>query len=68
MDEKVIETKDYLDEPTTEAGNIKISDSVKQRISELDAEIEDYRSRIMAAEGALDSAEKELNEVLSELR
>ena len=38
---------------------------LEERIAELDAEIEDYRQRILAAEGALDSAEKEMNELLS---
>ncbi len=37
------------------------------RIKELDAEIESYRSAAQDAEAALDSAEKELNEVLDEL-
>ena len=41
--------------------------AIEQRIAELDAEIEKYRQAIEDAEGALDSAEKELNELLSEL-
>ena len=70
MDENIIvmaETNEGHDEPTTEVRDFQISDSVKSRIAELDAEIESYRSQIIAAEGALDSAEKELDEVLSEL-
>jgi len=41
--------------------------NVEARIKELDAEIEEYRSMILDAEAALDSAEKELDEVLQEL-
>jgi len=41
--------------------------NVEARIKELDAEIEGYRSMILDAEAALDSAEKELDEVLQEL-
>lgn len=37
------------------------------RIAELESEIENYRQTIADAEGALDSAEKELNELLTEL-
>lgn len=40
---------------------------VEERIKELDAEIESYCNTIRDAEAALDSAEKELSEVLSEL-
>ena len=40
---------------------------VMRRIAELDAEIEEYRQMILEGEGALDSAEKELNDLLSEL-
>ena len=41
--------------------------NVETRINELNAEIESYCSAIKDAEAALDSAEKELDEVLDEL-
>ena len=44
-----------------------MEEKILERVAELDAEIEAYRETIRHAEGALDSAEKELNEVLSEL-
>lgn len=56
------------DEPTTEMGELKMDKTVEARIKELDAEIEGYRAQIIAAEGALDSAEKEMDEILSEIR
>ena len=37
-------------------------------IKELEAEIEGYRQAIKDAEGALDSAEKELNDALRQLQ
>lgn len=40
---------------------------VNERLEKLDAEIASYREAIRNAEDALDSAEKELNEVLAEL-
>lgn len=40
---------------------------IEERIKELDAEIETYRGAVLDAEAALESAEKELNEVLDEL-
>ena len=40
---------------------------LEKRIAELDEEINSYRQAIEDAEGALDSAEKEMNELLSEL-
>lgn len=40
---------------------------IEKRIAELDVEIESYRQAIEDAQGALDAAEKELNEVLCEL-
>ena len=40
---------------------------IEKRIADLDAEIESYRQAIEDAQGALDAAEKELNEVLCEL-
>ncbi len=43
-------------------------DEMAKRIEQLDAEIEAYRQAIEDAEGALDAAEKELNEVLSGLQ
>ena len=45
----------------------EIMPTVKERIAELNAEIEDYRNAILDAEGALDSAEKELDQILSEI-
>lgn len=48
-------------------GEEKDMTNVEARIKELDAEIEGYRNTIVDAEGALDSAEKELDEVLQEL-
>ena len=39
--------------------------NMKDRVRELEAEIERYQQMIRDAEGALDSAEKELDEVLS---
>ena len=39
-----------------------------KRIEQLDAEIETYRQAIKDAEGALDAAEKELDEALSALQ
>ena len=44
-----------------------MEEKIRERVAELDAEIETYREAIRQAEGALDSAEKELNEVLSGL-
>lgn len=38
---------------------------LRERIAELDGEIESYRQAILNAEGALYSAEKELNDLLS---
>ena len=46
--------------------NDEYNSTAARRISELGAEIEVYRQAIENAEGALDSAEKELNELLSE--
>ena len=37
------------------------------RIAELELEMENYRQTIADAEGAMDSAEKELKELLTEL-
>lgn len=64
MDERL-----YQDEPTIRVdkeGETSMA-SVEDRIKELDIEIEGYREAIENAEAALDSAEKELNEVLMEL-
>ncbi len=44
-----------------------MDEMVKRQIEQLEAEMEAYRRAIADAEGALDSAEKELNEVLSGL-
>ena len=41
--------------------------NIETCIKELDAEIETYRNAVLDAEAALDSAEKELSEVLEEL-
>ena len=70
MDEKVLTQQEYPDEPVTRVDYEGPQDTtaIEKRIKELDAEIEEYRQRILDATGALDSAEKELNEVLSELR
>ena len=67
MDEKVFQMVDYQDAPSNEVKEFKLDKEVAERIKELDAEIEEYRARIMDAEGALDSAEKELAEVFSGL-
>jgi len=60
---------EYPDEPVTRIDREGEKDMTyaEERIKELDAEIESYREAIMDAEAALDSAEKELNEVLAEL-
>ena len=44
-----------------------MDEMMKNRIEQLDAEIEAYRQAIEDAEGALDAADKELNEMLSVL-
>ncbi len=48
-------------------GEEKNMENVETRIQELNAEIESYCDAIKDAEAALDSAEKELDEVLDEL-
>lgn len=57
----------YQDEPTYKV-DVKGEDAdmieIEARIKELDAEIESYREAILEAEAALDSAEKELSDVL----
>lgn len=68
MDENITMMAEVLDEPKTEIRELKMTPAAEDQIRMLDAEIEAYRSQIAAAEGALDSAEKELNEVLSELQ
>ncbi len=68
MDENITMMAEVLDEPKTEIRELKMTPVAEDQIRMLDAEIEAYRSQIAAAEGALDSAEKELNEVLSELQ
>ena len=57
----------YQDEPTYKV-DVKGEDAdmieIEARLKELDAEIESYREAILEAEAALDSAEKELSDVL----
>ena len=68
MDERITDLE-YQDEPVTRVeaeGAVDVTNA-EERIKELDAEIASYKEAISDAEAALDSAEKELNEVLTEL-
>lgn len=67
MDERITDLE-YQNEPVTRVeGEKKDMTITEERIKELDAEIASYKEAILNAEAALDSAEKELNEVLTEL-
>lgn len=61
MDERVIGGQNLIDE-SKEDNQMNLG----QQIKDLNVEIETYRNAIRDAEDALDSAEKELDQVLAE--
>lgn len=61
MDERVIGGQNSIDE-SKEDNQMNLG----QQIKDLNVEIETYRNAIRDAEDALDSAEKELDQVLAE--
>lgn len=68
MDERINGQAEYIEEPTfSEQGGNGTMTNLEERILKLDEEIAAYRKAIEDAEGALDSAEKELDEVFGEL-